>query len=272
VWRLRGRHAASRLRSLSEARARRESTAARFRWIIALGVFFALVAVILASGLGKKQAVLSSSNAPNAPPHGSWLPKQSDVAQGPSRRPSPEPKPHTAVPTPSPSRAPAPAPAAKATPSPAHGPVPVATAENETPTGTNELAWSEAVLRALGAPLLDENIESMGYWMQNEAGSPPFGIVGANNPINVSEPGYGGTRIRKEGGGYYLYSYPTVQDGINATVAYLSNGSYGGILLALKAGTGLSSSSLASEFSTYSGGSYRMVPDPWGSSQGTPKT
>ena len=34
--------------------------------------------------------------------------------------------------------------------------------------------------------LSSDNIVSMGYWMQNEAGHPPYGIVGANNPINVS--------------------------------------------------------------------------------------
>jgi hypothetical protein len=113
---------------------------------------------------------------------------------------------------------------------------------------------------------------SMGYWMQNEAGSPPSGIVGANNPINVSAPGYGGTPIKSEGGGYNLYSYPTVQDGINATAAYLTPTGYGGILAALKAGAGLSSSSLAGEFSTYSGGGYSTVPDTWGASQGVPKT
>jgi hypothetical protein len=158
----------------------------------------------------------------------------------------------------------------KSTPKPA--PAPAATAENETPTGANQLAWSEAILGALRAPLTDANIESVGYWMQNEAGSPPFGIVGANNPINVSQSGYGGVRIRKEGHGYYLYSYPTVQAGIDATAAYLSNGSYRDIVAALKGGSGLSSSSLAPELSVYSGGSYRTVPDAWGASQGKPMT
>ena len=112
----------------------------------------------------------------------------------------------------------------------------------------------------------------MGYWMQNEAGVPPYGIVGANNPINVSEPGYGGIAIQNEGGGYYLYSYPTVQDGIEAIVAYLNRPNYVGILAALKAGVGLSSPSLASEFSVYSGGGYTTVPDAWGASQGQPET
>jgi hypothetical protein len=150
--------------------------------------------------------------------------------------------------------------------------VPTPTAEYQTPRGANELAWSEAVLRALGAPLTAENIVSMGYWMQNEAGSPPYGIVGANNPINVSQPGYGGTPIQNEGGGYFLYSYPTVQDGIDAIVTYLHRPNYVGIVAALKGGVGLSSPSLASEISVYSGGHYTSIPDAWGASQGEPAT
>jgi hypothetical protein len=147
-----------------------------------------------------------------------------------------------------------------------------ATAENQTPKGAAELAWSGAILTKLGDPLTAANIVSMGYWMQNEAGSPPSGIVGANNPINVSQPGYGGTPIRSEGHGYYLYSYPTPQDGIDATVTYLNRPSYDGIRAALKSGSGLSSSSLGAEFSTYSGGGYDSVPDHWGASQGKPQT
>jgi hypothetical protein len=159
-------------------------------------------------------------------------------------------------------------------PLPSPGPVlvPTPTKEYQTPTGRNELAWSEAILRAFGDPLTTANIVSMGYWMQNEAGHPPYGIVGANNPINVSEPGYGGTPIQNEGGGYFLYSYPTVTDGIHAIVAYLKRPNYVGILAALKAGLGLSSRSLASEFLVYSGNGYSTVPDSWGASQGKPET
>jgi hypothetical protein len=74
-----------------------------------------------------------------------------------------------ASPTPTPRKthalAPAPAPTAPA------GPAPTATAQNQTPRGANELAWSEAILTALGDPLTDANIVSLGYWMQNEAGA-----------------------------------------------------------------------------------------------------
>ena len=149
---------------------------------------------------------------------------------------------------------------------------PQPTAEYETPTGDNQKAWSEAILTALGDPLTSANIVSIGYWMQNEAGSPPSGIVGANNPINVSEPGYDGTQIQYEAPGYYLMSYPTVADGVAATAAYLNNGSYAGILADLKAGAGLSDPNLAGELQEYSGNGYSTIPDSWGSSQGTPES
>jgi hypothetical protein len=148
---------------------------------------------------------------------------------------------------------------------------PQPTAEYQTPTGQNQKAWSEAILTALGAPLTSANIVSIGYWMQNEAGSPPNGIVGANNPINVSEAGYGGTPIQDEGQGYSLMSYPTVAQGVAATAAYLNNGSYGQIVADLKAGAGLSDPSLASELQVYSGSGYSTIPDSWGASQGTPE-
>jgi hypothetical protein len=147
---------------------------------------------------------------------------------------------------------------------------PQPTAEYETPSGENQKAWSEAILTALGDPLTSANIVSIGYWMQNEAGSPGYGIVGANNPINVSEPGYGGTQIQYEAPGYYLMSYPTVANGVAAIAAYLNSGSYPLILSDLQAGAGLSDPNLASELQEYSGNGYSTIPDSFGASQGTP--
>ena len=150
------------------------------------------------------------------------------------------------------------------------GLTPQPTVQDQTPTGQNQLAWSEAILTALGDPLTSANIVSMGYWMQNEAGSGSSGIVGANNPINVSLPGHGGTQIQYEAPGYYLMSYPTVADGVAATAGYLNNGSYPEILSDLKQGAGLSDPNLSSELAEYSGSGYTTIPDSWGESQGTP--
>jgi hypothetical protein len=152
------------------------------------------------------------------------------------------------------------------------GLTPQPTAQNETPKGENQKAWSEAILTALGAPLTSANIVSIGYWMQNEAGSPPSGIVGANNPINVSQPCCGGVPIQDDGDGVtFLQSYPTVSDGVEAIVQYLNRGNYTGILADLKAGVGLmNDSNIASEIQLYSGGGYSTIPDSWGQSQGQP--
>jgi hypothetical protein len=152
------------------------------------------------------------------------------------------------------------------------GLTPQPTAQNETPKGENQKAWSEAILTALGAPLTSANIISIGYWMQNEAGSPPSGIVGANNPINVSQPCCGGVPIQDDGDGVtFLQSYPTVADGVEAIAQYLNRGNYTTILADLKAGVGLmNQSTIASEIQLYSGGGYSTIPDSWGQSQGQP--
>jgi hypothetical protein len=153
------------------------------------------------------------------------------------------------------------------------GLTPQPTAEYETPKGDNEKAWSEAILTSLGAPLTSANIVSIGYWMQNEAGGPGAGIVGANNPINVSQPCCGGVPIQDDGDGVtFLQSYPSVADGIDAITQYLNRGNYTAILADLKSGVGLrTDSNLASEISLYSGGGYSTIPDSWGQSQGTPE-
>jgi hypothetical protein len=188
---------------------------------------------------------------------------------------------HKASPKPTPSKTPTHAPTTSAPSTAAStsqsvdsgGLTPQPTAEYQTPTGENQKAWSEAILNALGAPLTSENIISIGYWMQNEAGTPASGgIVGANNPINVSQPCCGGVPIQSDGDGVtFLQSYPTVADGVEAIAQYLNRGNYTQILADLKAGVGLmNDSSLASEISLYSGGGYSTIPDSFGASQGEP--
>jgi hypothetical protein len=187
----------------------------------------------------------------------------------PSHKASPKPAHKSATPTQAPTTAPS---TTSSQSVDSGGLTPQATAENQTPTGENEKAWSEAILNALGAPLTSANIVSIGYWMQNEAGSPPSGIVGANNPINVSQPCCGGVPIQDDGDGVtFLQSYPTAADGVEAIAQYLNRGNYTQMLADLKAGAGLmDDSGLASEISLYSGGGYSTIPDSWGQSQGTP--
>lgn len=242
---------------------------------VALGAFLVVAFTVVPGSHRTAAFTQSQTRSPVAAP--ATGPASPDGAAVMIRQPvMAQARPATARPAPSATQAPS-SPPASPTPSPAASApsstlVPQPTAEYETPKGSNQLAWSEAILKGLGAPITDANVISLGYWMQNEAGSPPYGIVGANNPINVSQPGYGGTPIKSEGGGYSLYSYPSVPDGVGATVAYLNNGAYSLIVAALKAGDGLSSSSLADEIGTYSGHGYTTIPDSWGSSQGQPET
>jgi hypothetical protein len=232
----------------------------------------------LSSGSGKNLqaatlAAPSSSASENllqasASPLGSYALAKMPTA---SHKPKPTPSKTTTSPTPTPTHT-------TATPTTTHssatsggGLTPQATQEYETPSGENQKAWSEAILNALGAPLTSANIVSIGYWMQNEAGKPPYGIVGANNPINVSQPCCGGVPIQDDGDGVtFLQSYPTVADGVEAIAQYLNRGNYTQILADLKAGVGLNDSNLASEISLYSGGGYSTIPDSYGASQGTP--
>jgi len=257
------------------------------------GVAAALAALGIAVAVGAVPSPLSSST-PSVPDAATMAAAPSSVSQAPLQasasplgfamakmpaRPAPrKPKPsHTPSQTATPTQQPATQPPAMTSQPPSTdsgGLTPQPTAENQTPTGENEKAWSEAILTSLGAPLTSANIVSIGYWMQNEAGSPPSGIVGANNPINVSQPCCGGVPIQDDGDGVtFLQSYPSVADGVEAITQYLNRGNYTTILADLKQGVGLmSDSNLASEISLYSGGGYSTIPDSWGQSQGTPES
>jgi len=248
--------------------------------VAGLGVAVAVGAVPspLSSGSGKalQAATLtapSSSASENllqasASPLGSYALAKMPTA---SHKPKPTPSKTTTTPTPTPTHTTATPTATQSTAASGGGLTPQPTAEYQTPRGENQKAWSEAILTALGAPLTSANIVSIGYWMQNEAGSPPYGIVGANNPINVSQPCCGGVPIQDDGDGVtFLQSYPSVSQGVQAIATYLERGNYVNIVADLRAGGGLSDPNLASEISLYSGGGYSTIPDAFGSSQGQP--
>jgi hypothetical protein len=227
-------------------------------------------ASLAAAPTGRSGALLQAS----ASPLGSYALAKMPAAGSSPAKPTPA---KTATPTQHPSTAAPSTSAASTAAAPATdagGLTPVATAENQTPTGENQKAWSEAILTALGAPLTAANIVSMGYWMQNEAGTPPTGIVGANNPINVSQPCCGGVPIQSDGDGVtFLQSYPTAADGIEAIKEYLERSNYAEIVADLRSGEGLmitSDPALTAQISLFAGGHYSQIPDSWGASQGQP--
>jgi hypothetical protein len=254
------------------------------------GVAAALAALGVAVAVGAVPTPLSS-NTPSAPDAATLAAAPSSVSQSllqasasplgfatakmpASHKPKPKPS-HTPSKTATPTQQPSTAQPTHSSQPPADsgGLTPQPKAQNQTPTGENQKAWSEAILTSLGAPLTSANIVSIGYWMQNEAGSPPSGIVGENNPINVSQPCCGGVPIQDDGDGVtFLQSYPTVADGVEAITQYLNRGNYTTILADLKAGAGLMNDpNLASEIQLYSGGGYSTIPDSWGQSQGMPE-
>jgi hypothetical protein len=252
---------------------------------MALGLTVALVATGIAVATGAVQTPLSDSTKT---PKAATLVPVLDVAQPtanansyalatvpPTLHPTPsvtKSAKASAKPHPTPSKTPS---IVRSTPTASSTLLtPQPTAEYQTPTGENELAWSEAILTALGAPLTSANIVSVGYWMQNEAGTPPYGVVCANNPINVSTQGYGGTDCQADNpddpNSNYTQNYPTVADGVAAIAAFLTNGSFDPIVDALRAGDGLTDPSLASNLEEFSGDGYSTIPDSWGASQGMP--
>jgi len=261
----------------------RQQKPGRGRLAIAVGAGAGLLGLGIAFGVGAVPVPLLSGSATRAP-HAATLNSTPRSVSGSLSQASASPlgsyalakmpaslaPHHKASPKPTPSKPAARPPTQSAAGS--GGLTPQPTAEYQTPSGENQKAWSEAILTALGAPLTSANIVSIGYWMQNEAGVPPYGIVGANNPINVSQPCCGGVPIQDDGDGVtFLQSYPTVADGVEAIADYLNRGNYTTILADLKAGAGLMSDpNLASEIGLYSGGGYTTIPDAYGQSQGTP--
>ncbi len=263
------------------------------RLTLTAGFTAALVAAGVVVGTGTVKTPLSETDAARAPqaatlainpkliaPTASASPFAYAIASVPATakataRAKPRPKPSkTASAKPTPSVTPTQTQTqTQSSPASSGAVTPPNTAEYETPTGQAQLEWSEAILNSLGAPLTNANILSIGYWMQNEAGKPPYGIVGANNPINVSQPCCGGVPIQDDGDGVtFLQSYPDAADGIEAITQYLERGNYTDIVAALRAGEGLSGGNLAPEIQLYSGGGYSTIPDSFGQSQGTPET
>lgn len=119
-----------------------------------------------------------------------------------------------------------------------------------------EVQWIDALLTSVGAPHSGANVASIEHWIRHETvGWPPrdTGPV-VNNPLNTSEGCCGGSAINSAG----VMAYPTLPDGLQATVITLENGNYGDILSRLRHGVGLRSGASAG-LRTWSNGAYGSV-------------
>lgn len=128
-------------------------------------------------------------------------------------------------------------------------------------TGKAAVAWADAALAALGAPATSANVQTMQDWFANE-GTPH----NPDNPLNLQTP-YGGSTVSTADGDPAadgIQAYRTAADFVAAFPIEMHKGSYGAIVAALKAGTGLEGSAatpeIASELSVYSGGGYNSIP------------
>jgi len=94
--------------------------------------------------------------------------------------------------------------------------------------GLSRWAYAKDVLGALNAPDTDPNVIGLLAWMKAEGGSAKF------NPMNTTQHAQGSTDYNSAG----VQSYKTWDDGVNATVATLTNGRYGAVVDAIRGDRG----------------------------------
>jgi hypothetical protein len=90
--------------------------------------------------------------------------------------------------------------------------------------------WAAAFLTAIPEPQTACNLAAIEGWEQAEGGA--WANQAAYNPLNTARPEPGSYAINSDG----VQSYPNWAEGLQANVAAITNGLYGGILAALRAG------------------------------------
>lgn len=117
-------------------------------------------------------------------------------------------------------------------------------------TGDNAIAWAEAILANLRAPVNDTNVGYMLGWFNREGGG------GQNNPMNTTLHTSGSIGEVNSVG---VQNYSTPSAGVAATGTTLHN--YTAIVDSLRAGKGIpnSNSAIESELSRWSGGGYTSI-------------
>ena len=93
--------------------------------------------------------------------------------------------------------------------------------------GVDSVQWARDFLTRLGMPITNDNVRAVTAWQQAEGTAAHF------NPLATTQSGYAGeTRFNSVG----VKNYATYADGIDANVKAITNGLYGNVLAALRAG------------------------------------
>ena len=108
----------------------------------------------------------------------------------------------------------------------ANTPVPASTGDLNR-AGVDPAQWAKDFLTKLGMPITGENVRAIKAWEKAEGTAADF------NPLATTQSGFAGeTRFNSVG----VKNYASYEDGLNANIKAISNGLYGHILDALRAG------------------------------------
>ena len=91
-------------------------------------------------------------------------------------------------------------------------------------------SWASTLLSRCGLPATADNVKAIVAWEMAEGGN--WSNTALYNPLNTTMPEPGATDINSVG----VKAYTSWDEGFDATIATLFNGSYSGIISALKAG------------------------------------
>jgi hypothetical protein len=118
--------------------------------------------------------------------------------------------------------------------------------------------WADGVLHGIGAPVNPVNIDSLLRWSNAETA--PYPLLRWNNPLNTTQKMPGSRDSGAQPGSHDVQIYPTLGDGINATVVTLLNGMYPSIVANLRVGVPASAWTNAHAELTRWGTGYAWLP------------
>ena len=97
----------------------------------------------------------------------------------------------------------------------------------------NQQTWAQQLLKSLGVPVTDANVQSLVKWENKEGGN--WNNTASYNPLNTTQNEPGAKSMNSVG----VKAYTSWQQGFQATVETLKNGYYPDILAALMSGRGM---------------------------------